>query len=139
MKNAAKAAGLALGLLCLLGLMGLYGAKLYRRFAVYFRKSKKAPLLAYRGSLDRLADAGRLRAFGQTRESFAGGLSEACPSFQRLTFLHLESALGRGTSAAPLEKCYALYESAGREIRASAPWWRRALGTLNPFSFLRVK
>jgi transglutaminase-like putative cysteine protease len=117
----------------------LYIAKVYRRLAPFFCRLESLPRLAYRASLDCLADAGYWRNHGQTREAFAGSLMPRCPSFLRLTEIHLDRALGQGHAGVQLPKGRQLCRSAAQEINNLIPWWRRWLGAVHPFLWLKVK
>jgi uncharacterized membrane protein YgcG len=117
----------------------LYMVKVYRRLAPMYCRPASLPRLAYRASLDCLADAGYSRIYGQTREAFAGSLMPRCPSFLRLTEIHLNSALGRGQADVHPRKGLQLYRNATQEINKLIPWWRRWLGAVHPFLWLKVK
>lgn len=130
-------AGLAL--LFLFALLALYGAKIYRRLAPYCCRRESLPRLAYRSSLDCLAEAGRLRSFGQTREGFAASLADLSPAFAALTARHLSFALGKGHPEKEAAECLALYAASAREVAQATPWWRRILGAIHPLAWVRVK
>jgi protein-glutamine gamma-glutamyltransferase len=117
----------------------LYLVKLYRRMIPLYCKPESVSRLAYRASLDCLADAGHLRNFGQTREAYAGSLMPKCPLFLRLTEVHLDGALGRGSGGIPAQESRHLYRGAAREIGRLIPWWRWWLGAAHPFLWLQVK
>jgi hypothetical protein len=139
LKKALKGMGLGMLLLAAVLLALLYAVKLYRRLVPFYCKDGSAPRVAYRAGLDRLADAGRIRAFGQTREEFASSLGGVCPSLAGLTAIHLDRALGRGRLGAGRAECLRLYLATARESTGAAPWWRRLLGFLDPTSWVRVK
>ncbi len=117
----------------------LYMVKVYRRLAPLYCQPASLPRLAYRASLDCLADVGHWRNYGQTRESFAGSLMPRCPSFLRLTEIHLDRALGQGHAGVQQQEARQLYRSAAQEIKKLIPWWRRWLGALHPFLWMKVK
>jgi protein-glutamine gamma-glutamyltransferase len=116
----------------------LFFTKLYRRYVPFYCRPALLPRLAYRASLDCLADAGRLRGFGQTRESFARAIAPKCPSFLRLTEIHLDAALGKGNGGVEQKECLRLYRGAMRQIARMIPWWRRPLAGMHPCSWMRV-
>jgi protein-glutamine gamma-glutamyltransferase len=120
-------------------LAALYAAKIFRRLAPWYCRPASLPRLAYRASLDCLADAGYSRIYGQTREAFGASLMPPCPSFLRLTEIHLDRALGRGHAEVEPRECRQLYRSAAREISNLIPWWRRWLGAVHPFLWMKVK
>ena len=144
-------------LLAFLLLVG-YGIKLYRLQAPRWTRPDKLPRVAYRAALDQLSMMGFARKTGESRERFLGRVRSLCPSFETLTASHLGAAFGsRGATGAghlgrteaafskvvpPAQHSPQLrdsYRSVGREIRRHVPWYRRALGILNPFSFLLSK
>jgi protein-glutamine gamma-glutamyltransferase len=117
----------------------LYIVKIYRRLAPLYCRPAYLPRLAYRASLDCLADAGHWRKYGQTREAFARSLMPRCPSFLRLTEIHLDRALGQGHANVQPQEGRRLYRSAAQEIRNLIPWWRSRLGAIHPFLWLKAK
>jgi transglutaminase-like putative cysteine protease len=124
-------------LLLLLAAAG-YTVKLYRWLAPRFAGSRALYRVAYRAALDRLAEVGWRRGFGESRESFAeraGGLS---PSFVTLTERHLGAALGssRRADAAALRR---LSDAVRGEVHSRVPAWRWLAGTANPISWLRAR
>lgn len=139
LKKAMK--GLGWGMLLILAalLALLYSVKLYRKLVPFYCGDRSAPRVSYRAGLDRLEEAGRRRAFGQTREEFAQTLAGVCPSWQELTAVHLDSALGRSSLRAGRAECLKLYLATSREASGAGPWWRRLLGLLDPTSWVRVK
>jgi hypothetical protein len=96
------------------------------------------PVVGYRCALDLLNDAGYVRMFGETRETFAERVGEIAPSFQELTWMHLKAALGRRESGGspPVEAWREALAAVRRELaeRGSRP--RRILGAVHPTSFL---
>ncbi len=139
LKNALKSAGRVLAFLFAAFLVILYSAKLYRRIVPYYCRRRSLPRLAYRGGLDCLADAGRWRPYGQTREEFAAAMAGVSPSFPALTARHLADALGVANAGTDPAECLRLYIETTREVTRTTPWWRRLVGIFNPFSWLLVK
>jgi transglutaminase-like putative cysteine protease len=130
----------ALGVLAALALLGLYGTKTWRRLAPWFVRGDAGARLAYRAVLDSLADQGELRNFGETREAFAARLRAKAPTLARLTELHVEARLGeKGLAPEKRAEFASLLARARAEVRAAAPLWRRVLGHLHPYNFVRVK
>ncbi len=130
--------GLLLALL-LGGLLFLFGAKLWRRFAPRYAATETQARLRYRAALDRLGEVKILRAQGESPEAFAARLSAEFPSLTPLTRAHLATAFGGGgfslqpTGASDAEK------NLRSELREAVPMWRRALGLLTPWSWLRTR
>lgn len=137
MSELAREAGrpLALGLLgFVLALVSLaYGNKLRRRLL------RGRPRWIYRAAIDRLAEGGLRRRWGESPEAFAARLAVSLPSLRRLTDRHLAAAFGAHADEAlrrrMLEDARVLRVEYGRTV----PWWRRALGLINPFSWLLTR
>ena len=111
-----------------------YAVKLYRRWAPRFVASHHLYRVAYRASLDRLADAGLRRRFGESRELFAQRASHLAPSFGDLTAAHLGAAFGSRRIPAA-SSLLDLDERLRGELDQELPRWRRILGALNPISW----
>lgn len=128
-----------LALLALFALLGVgYAVKFYRALAPYFSRPLQRYRLAYRATLDRLAEVGMKRKFGESRESFAERTQGHAPSFVELTRHHLSWALG-SAERLPAAQFSRLMVGVENEIRGSTPVWRRVLGFLNPFSWLLAR
>lgn len=126
--------GLAVGLLGALAM--LYLVKVWRRVAPAFAGAA-LPRVGYRAELDRLADVRLHRRVGETREAFAARVAAEVPSFSRLTERHLAAVFGSATvDRAELRR---LRAEVARELGASVSWWRRGLGALVPWSWLRSR
>jgi len=115
----------------------LYGMKLWRRYAIYFCRERLAARAAYRAMLDKLAEAGHRRRFGETRERFGDSKGGLCPAFAGITNLHLAAALGRKHIAR--KQAADAYQAAAQQLKTGVPFARRWLGILNPISWLGVK
>ena len=115
----------------------LYVMKLWRRYAIYFCSERQAARTAYRAMLDKLAEAGHRRRFGETRERFGDSLGPLCPAFPGMTNLHLAAALGRKRIAR--KQAADAYRAAAQQLKTRVPFARRCLGILNPISWLGVK
>ncbi len=126
-----------LGILALL--LGLAAAlvKLYRRVAPRFVGAGELYRVAYRAALDRLAEIGLRRRFGESREHFARRVEATSPAFVDLTGGHLAAAFGsrRVESEVAWRQ---LSSKLGEQLRHRVPAWRRLLGLANPFSWLGV-
>ncbi|MCG8461134.1 MAG: transglutaminase domain-containing protein [Holophagales bacterium] len=119
-----------------------YTVKIYRRFVPSLAGDGQLWRLGYRATLDRLAEVGLVRRFGESREGFARRVGRAVPSFPPLTGLHVGRALGSGHTAELAASGAAVrrfIDGVGHELRQGVPFWRRLLGWLHPLSWLRVK
>jgi hypothetical protein len=139
LRQAATAAyRMALPLLAL-ALATLYAIKLWRRVVVYLCGEAALPRVAYRAALDRLAETGRRREFGQPREVFAGALADSVPALGPLTELHTAAALARAPRALPRATFLQLDRRVAAEVAASSRPLVRLIGVLNPFAWMLVK
>ncbi|MEM1183238.1 MAG: transglutaminase domain-containing protein, partial [Acidobacteriota bacterium] len=126
-----------LGLLLAALLAVGYAVKIYRRLAPMMWPGA-LPRLGYRATLDRLAEVGLLRRFGESREGFARRAAAQVPSLGALTEAHLRDALGSKRPAGTSEIERAV-DRAHLELRQAIPPWRRWLGILDPTAWLRVR
>ena len=115
-----------------------YGVKLWRALAPVFAPAREIPRLGYRAALDRLAEIGLRRGFGESRERFAARAAHLVPAFSGLTEEHLRGALGSRQGGDP-EQVSRLRRGLREEIRGRIPAWRRWIGLVNPFSWLGVR
>lgn len=118
-------------------LIFLYSVKAWRRLAPRWAPTRGLPRVVYRAELDRVAEVSVLRAHGESRESFATRIRDRVPAFERLTRTHISSSFGREVPDAGT-----LHEDAAkvrREIRQRFPHWKRFLGFITPWSWLRSK
>jgi hypothetical protein len=141
LKELARRAGVATGtwltVLVLLGLVSLYLVKAWRRVAPRFAPTGALPRVVYRAELDRLSDVSVSREPGESREAFARRVGGLLPAFVGLTESHVASAFG----ARPVDPSR-LHDQAARvrgDLRAGFPSWRRFLGLITPWSWLRSK
>jgi len=127
-----------------------YLAKIQRRFAPRFGAGKNRSLTGYRATLDRLADVGLRREFGESREAFAARCSSYAPGLAKLTHAHLAATLGNTNSTSNLHQSRtktndhpklsafdwdSLERSICSELKTNFPLWRRLVGALHPFSW----
>lgn len=124
-------------------LVAAYGLKIERRLAARLDKDEARVHALYRAALDRVGEAGFRRKFGQGRLAFSEQHQKEMPSLLALTKAHLALVFGAKTELgakrydlAELQKCY---DNLGSELAACTPWWRRALGLLNPLSWLMTR
>jgi transglutaminase-like putative cysteine protease len=132
-----------LGGIVVLILLVLYGIKAWRRIAPAFASGRQLPTVGYRAWLDRLAEVGLAREFGETREAFAERATTVAPAFGKMTALHVAAYLRPREAAERPEfdrkQWHELGASAKKELRGKTKWWRRVLGWLHPISFLDAK
>ena len=118
-------------------LVVLYAVKMWRRLAPSWARSGALPRVVYRAELDRISEVAIRRQPGESRESFANRIRDRLPSFGPLTAVHVEAAFGRQESD-PRR----LREAAAkvrRDLRSRFPFWKRFLGIITPWSWLRSK
>jgi transglutaminase-like putative cysteine protease len=127
-------------------LMSGYAIKLQRRLAPRLGSSHARYRSGFRATLDRLADSGLSREFGESREAFAQRCGNCVPTMMTLTRAHLGAALSRKDNAAAAARADALApdwrsleNAVNDELRKAFPLWRRLLGALNPFSWLAAR
>lgn len=121
-------------------LLVAYLIKAYRLWIPMVAGEEEQLRLSYRAVLDRLSAVGLYRDFGESRERFAERISQNIPSAKPLTQTHLAFALGsRGPESLQNSEWQRLDSAIRNEISSSTPTWRRALATLNPFSWLFTK
>lgn len=123
---------------CLAAVIAGFAVKLWRALIPSLARPTALPRVSYRAALDRLAEAGLSRRFGESRERFARRAAASSPSFGWLTGVHLRAALGgrAATEAARLRRLPAAVRS---ELRVAVPRWRCWLGTLDPFAWVRAR
>jgi hypothetical protein len=118
-------------------LLILYFVKLWRRLAPTWARAAALPRLVYRAELDRISELAVRRNLGESREAFAQRVRDRFPSFEPLTNAHLAAAFGghqpnRGQLRDEAAKLRG-------DIRGGFPLWKRFLGLLTPWSWLRSK
>ncbi|MDH3202246.1 MAG: transglutaminase-like domain-containing protein [Myxococcales bacterium] len=118
-------------------LIFLFGVKGWRRFAPEWSSTAALSRVVYRAELDRIGEVSVLRAPGESRESFATRIRDQMPAFERLTRAHIASAFGRHEPDSSSLREDAL--DVRREIRQRFPAWKRFLGFITPWSWLRSK
>jgi hypothetical protein len=126
---------LLLLLACLVVL--LYSAKAWRRLAPIWAGATAMPRVVYRAELDRIGEVAVRRAAGESRESFANRIRDRLPSFAPLTRTHVAAAYGGHVSDPRRLRDEAV--NVRRDIRNGFPLWKRFLGLITPWSWLRSK
>ena len=115
----------------------LYLGKGWRRFAPTWTSGSALARVVYRAELDRVGEVAMLRTTGESRESFAVRIRDRVPSFEPLTHSHVAAAFGANqVDAGTLRHDAAAVE---RELRDGFSAWRRFLGLITPWSWLRSK
>ncbi len=127
-----------LTLLAVLSLLVGYGVKIHRQLVPHWGRSASLPRVGYRAALDRLAEAGLRRSHGESREGFASRVMTLAPSFSLLTQEHLRWALGSRQPAVTGD-LRRLHLEVVAQIRDRVPRWRRWIGAIDPFSWMRVR
>jgi transglutaminase-like putative cysteine protease len=132
----AAARGLLLALAA--ALLGLGLVKSYRRLAPRISRPAHRTRTCYRAALDRLSDVGQRRRFGEPPELFAARVAAVAPSLAALVRAASARTLGSRRPDDPAA-AFESYRRVAREIRRNLPWWRRALGAVDPVSWTRVR
>jgi hypothetical protein len=118
-------------------LLFLYAGKAWRRLAPAWAGDAAMPRLVYRAELDRIGEVAIRREVGESRESFANRIGDRLPSFAPLTMTHVAAAYG-GQVSDP-RKLRDEAANVRRDIRGRFPFWKRFLGLITPWSWLRSK
>ena len=113
-----------------------YSVKGVRRLMPLFAPERAAHRWAVRAAMDRFADLGLVREFGETREHFAARMNGIAPSLANLTMAHLRAALGGSGRGAPVTEVRRLYRDTRGEVRRNVRWNRRLAAFLNPLGWL---
>jgi hypothetical protein len=126
-------------LLVLLALLAfLYLVKLWRRLAPRFAAPRQLYRLSYRATLDRLADLGLVRRYGETREEFAARLAPWSPEFVALSAAHVREAVAE-LPTFDRWTWRELEAQVGSRLARRYSRFRRFWAALNPVSWLWVK
>lgn len=115
--------------------LALYGIKAWRRLAPRLASHRSAYRLSYRSALDRLAEVGLHRQFGETREEFAQRVARWAPEFADMTAAHVKAAIS-GEHSEPKRSWLDRQAQLVRRIAATFPRYRRWLGLANPIAWL---
>jgi len=141
LKELARRMTLAAGtwlLVLLASVLGLlYVVKIWRRLAPTWASAAALPRVAYRAELDRIGEVTIRRRPGESRESFASRIRDRLPAFEPLTSTHVAAAFG-GHRPDP-RKIRDEAAEVRRDIRDRFPLWKRFLGIITPWSWLRSK
>ncbi|MBW2528355.1 MAG: transglutaminase domain-containing protein, partial [Deltaproteobacteria bacterium] len=132
---------LALLLVVLAVVIGLYLIKIWRRVVPWLASARAQPRVSYRLALDLLSEAGLSRRYGETRICFAERVADRVPCFHRLTEMNLAARFG--DPAVPTGERGEFRKRAWRdgvrqlrrELSQRTKTWRRLLGLCDPASF----
>ncbi|MDR3636245.1 MAG: transglutaminase domain-containing protein [Isosphaeraceae bacterium] len=127
-----------MGFSVLVPLAVLYAVKLWRRLAPRWASDRALDRVAYRATVDRLAEVGLVRGFGETRAEFAERVATLVPEFVALSAAHERRAITGETRFNRV----AWLELAGRVVDRlgdAFPRHTRAIGVLNPVSWLAAR
>jgi transglutaminase-like putative cysteine protease len=119
-------------------LAALYGVKVWRRLAPRLAPAGQLYRVCFRAVLDRLAEVGVRRRFGETREEFAQRLAVLGPEFEELTAGHVRRAV-TGSDALERSRWNALRARVEERIARTFPLLRRLLGAVNPVSWVGAR
>lgn len=139
LRDLARWAGTQAGRALVLALVALYLAKIWRRLAPRLVPEKSLARVAYRAELDRLAEVGMTRRRGESREAFAERVRSEFPSFAALTAVHVGARFGSQRAASRAPELRAMASGVQAERARAFKAWRRILGALVPWSFLKVR
>jgi hypothetical protein len=131
--------GLGFAALVLAFVVFLVCGKLWRRVAPALVRDETLPRVAYRAELDRLSELSLRRAAGESREAFARRVRHVVPSFEALTRDHVGAAFGSARASRDRDRYRDLARAVRREASRAFPRWRRLVGAVNPFSWLRSR
>ena len=126
-------------------LLALYGIKIWRRLAPSVSSARSLPWVGYRLALDRLAEVGLCREFGESRASFARRVRDQVPAIDELTRMNVAARFGDPHVSLDQRPEYSRQRwrdglrQLKRELPGTARWWRRALGLFNPLSFFDAR
>jgi hypothetical protein len=118
--------------------VSLYTVKVWRRLAPHFAGELSLYRICYRAALDRLAEVGLCRQFGETREEFAQRLARLAPEFVALSEAHVRAAVG-GMQSFTRETWLDLKARIDGAIARTFSFWRRLAGAANPVTWLWVR
>jgi transglutaminase-like putative cysteine protease len=123
----------------------MFAIKLWRAVAYRLVGARAMPRVGYRRALDMLAQVGLSREFGETREHFAERVKHVSPTFAKLTEMHLSARLADPALDPATRDAYSvtswrtLLADVSREVAKNTKGWRRAVGYVNPASWLDAR
>ena len=117
---------------------GLYAVKLWRRYASHWASTRALYRVAYRALLDRLAEVGVSRQFGETREEFARRVAEWCPEFAEPSAVHVREAL-TGEPLTERLTWLGWIRQIDARIKVARRLDHRLMGYVHPLSWMAAK
>jgi len=116
-----------------------YAIKLWRTVAPSLVGPGAVARASLRAVPDRLAEAGIIREGGESREAFPGRVRDRVPSLAPLSRWAEAKRYGGTTPRDLAAETRRARAAVARERARAAPLWRRVLGAIDPFSWLRVR
>jgi len=113
----------------------LYSVKIWRRLAPALAPAGQLYRVCFRAVLDRLAEVGVRRRFGETREEFALRLPVLGPEFAELSAGHVRQAVS-GRDTFDRARWNSLKTQVEARIAGMSSLIRRLCGVLNPVSWM---
>jgi hypothetical protein len=129
--------GLALFALILI-MPATVAVKSWRRLIPSLASGPGNHRLVYRATLDRLAEAGLVRDFGETREAFSKRCSDRLPTLDGLTAAHVGHYFGSRQKASEAE-IRDMARAVSIEVRRASPWYKRLIGFFNPATLWQAR
>ena len=123
----------ALVALLILAITFAYSIKIWRQLAIRYSSDRHLSRICYRAVLDRLAEVGAIRRFGETREEFSQRNSSWAPEFREMTMAHLQSEL-HAESSCPRSEWLAWQIQISKRISTAFSFRQRIRGLLNPLT-----
>lgn len=117
---------------------GLYLVKAWRQLAPRWAADRHLYRVCYRAVLDRLADIGLSRQFGESREDFGSRVARLIPEFSTLSEAHVHQWL----SSRPIMDRNGWQQLQGQSLArlaAVVPASRRVIGWLNPIGWFLAR
>jgi protein-glutamine gamma-glutamyltransferase len=112
--------------------------KVWRRLAPRLVPESKLDRVGYRAVLDRLAEVGLIRGFGETRGEFAGRVARVVPEFVRATeAFDRQSLTGRG--GLNRDTWLEVDSKVSAMLASTFPAGKRLLGLANPLAWRRTR
>jgi hypothetical protein len=120
------------------GIAGVFGWKAAIRLRPWWGDEATVARAAWADVAVRLAELGWAREEGETRAALARRMAERAPALAALERWATRAALVGGPGAG-VGEVRAAWRAVVAELKAAAPWWRRALGWLDLRSPFRAR
>lgn len=118
--------------------LGMYSVKVWRTVAPKFAPAGQLYRVCYRAAVDRLAELGQVRHFGETREEFAQRIARWNPEFLVLSQAHLRRSITGLDPCGPIEWQSMLTRTLER-IRTTMTRKSRVWGMIRPFTWMGTR